>query len=329
MPATASSASSASAPVGLPTDAMPRARMCEREFSVGGADLGWLRASDPHRDSLATLQQRLAEDGYLLLRGLLPRSEVEAARVAVLEELAARGQIDRSRPLAEGWIASPEQRAAHPPCGEFFGGDPAMTRTPRFLAMAESAAFLGFFSAFFGEPAMTFDFKWLRAFRSSPRPTNPHTDVIFMGRGEVERLLTCWTPLGDIGPEQGGLAVLRGSQALESYRRIRETYGRADVDIDNIESSLSLDPLELVARYGGQWQTASFAMGDALVFTMHTVHTGMENLTGRIRISADLRFQPAGAPIDERWIGETPRSNYGWHRTPVEPVASYRARWGI
>ena len=211
----------------------------------------------------------------------------------------------------------------------FLGGDKTVTHTPRFLAMAECAPFFDFFATLYGEAAMTFDFKWLRAFRNQPRAANPHCDVVFMGRGEVDRLLTCWTPLGDIAPEQGTLAVLSGSHRLESWRRVRETYGRADVDIDNIESSLSLDPIELVERYGGRWVTANFAMGDVLMFGMHTVHSAMENLTTRVRISADLRFQPSSAPVDVRWVGDKPLSNYGWYKTPVEPIASYRARWSI
>jgi hypothetical protein len=302
-----------------------RVAFCERALAVGGPELGWMRDANAIRRDGAALRAQLSEDGYLLLRGLLPTALVAQARLSVLEFLDAQGQLDRTRPRLEGWIAP----GADPALPQFLGGDKAVTHTPRFLAMAECAAFFDLFATLFGEPAMTFDFKWLRAFRHAPRPANPHSDIVFMGRGEIDRLITCWTPLGDIPPEQGALAVLSGSHRLESWRRVRETYGRADVDRDNIESSLSRDPLELVARYGGRWVTSSFAAGDVLLFGMHTVHSAMQNLTARVRISADLRFQPSSAPVDERWVGNEPLSNYGWHRTPVEPVESYRARWGI
>jgi ectoine hydroxylase-related dioxygenase (phytanoyl-CoA dioxygenase family) len=51
-------------------------------------------------------------------------------------------------------------------------------------------------------------------------------------------------------------------------------------------------------------------MGDALIFTLRTVHAGTDNETDRLRLSTDSRYQRADLPIDERWVrgsgGEDP-----------------------
>ena len=60
----------------------------------------------PLRDSTATqsdglaLRQRLAEEGYLFLRGVVPRDEIMSARQEVFERLAEVGEI--APPAIEG-----------------------------------------------------------------------------------------------------------------------------------------------------------------------------------------------------------------------------------
>ena len=60
----------------------------------------------------------------------------------------------------------------------------------------------------------------------------------------------------------------------------------------------------------GRWLTADYRMGDVLMCTMRTVHAGTDNHTDGIRLSTDSRYQPAAAPVDERWVsgehGEDP-----------------------
>ena len=65
---------------------------------------------------------------------------------------------------------------------------------------------------------------------------------------------TCWTPLGDIPPEMGPLAICLRSH---TWPRLRETYGRSDVDRDLIPGHFSENPAELVEKFGGRWATAA------------------------------------------------------------------------
>ena len=51
---------------------------------------------------------------------------------------------------------------------------------------------------------------------------------------------------------------------------------------------------------------SDYRAGDLLVFTMHTMHSAGDNHTGRVRVSSDTRYQRAGEPVDERWIGDDP-----------------------
>ena len=69
---------------------------------------------------------------------------------------------------------------------------------------------------------------------------------------------------------------------------------------------LSKDAVKLRKRLGGRWLTTDFKAGDALIFSMFTVHTSLDNHSNTIRLSSDTRYQLASEPVDERWIGEKP-----------------------
>jgi ectoine hydroxylase-related dioxygenase (phytanoyl-CoA dioxygenase family) len=52
--------------------------------------------------------------------------------------------------------------------------------------------------------------------------------------------------------------------------------------------------------------TSEYRAGDALIFSMFTVHASLDNRSNRIRLSSDSRYQPASALADERWVGPNP-----------------------
>ena len=145
-----------------------------------------------------------------------------------------------------------------------------------------------------------------------------------MGRGS-QNLYTVWIPFGDIPITQGTLAICRGSHKLDSFARIRDTYGRMDIDRDGISGWFERDPLQIVERFGGQWQGADYQAGDVIIFGMHTMHASTTNLSNRFRLSCDVRYQPAGDPVDERWK-RGGSGHYGELRRDME---SARAEWGL
>jgi hypothetical protein len=291
--------------------------MADTELDLGGKYLSTLRASNDALDDPAVLRARMQEDGYLLLRGLQNPDRVRGARRVILENLQANGQLDPNASLDEG-IAAPGAR------GRFLGGTKQLTHTPEFLSVVESPEIMGFFERFLDGPVLTFDYKWLRAVGPGDF-SGAHYDVVYMGRG-TKNLYTVWTPLGDVPFDMGPLVVLVGSHRFE---KIKTTYGEMDVDRDHVTGHFSKDPVDMVDRYGGQWQTAEFSMGDVVIFGMYTMHGSLSNVSNRFRISTDTRYQLATEPVDERWIGENPIAHYAWTKGTTVPMEEMRKKWGV
>lgn len=291
--------------------------MARAELELGGRYLGTLREANELLNDLPALHSRMEEDGYLLIRGLHDPEKVRAARRDILEKLDANGQIDRAHALLDA-VAVEGGR------GAFLGGSKEVTRTPAFLNVVESPEILGFFARYFQADVLTFDYKWLRVVGPGGF-TGAHYDVVYMGRG-TRNLYTVWTPLGDVPYSHGPLAILVGSHRFE---RLRETYGEMDVDRDHVAGWFSSDPLEMVDRFGGQWQTTEFEAGDVLIFGMFTMHASINNTSNRYRLSCDTRYQRADEPVDERWIGENPPAHYAWMTGETVPMEEARKKWGV
>ena len=154
------------------------------------------------------------------------------------------------------------------------------------------------------------------------RGSCPHCDIVYMGRGERERLMTAWIPLGDVSFRLGGLMILEGSH--HHHDKIRH-YLERDVDTyctngrhaAGIEAGtqqwewngvLSKDPHSLQKKLGGRWLTTEFEAGDLLTF--HDVHDSRQPrqpirqsnpIFRLIRVISRL-----SSPADERWIGKNP-----------------------
>ena len=91
----------------------------------------------------------------------------------------------------------------------------------------------------------------------------------------------------------------------------------------------SNDPVEVMDRHGGQWQTSTFQAGDVLIFGMFTMHGSLNNVSNRFRLSTDTRYQLASEPVDERWMGEDPIAHYAWTQGETVPMEAVRAKWGV
>ena len=281
-----------------------------------------LRESNDILDDPDALKERIAADGYLLIRGLHDKEVVLTARRQILERLAAKGMLAPDTPLMDGIFnpAYPERTST----GSM--GNKTLTQLPEFKAVVEGAPVMDFFKRFLGGEARTFDFKWLRT--AGPGSGSPiHYDIVFMGRG-TQNLYSCWTPFGDVSLDMGPIVFCLGSNRFE---KVRATYGQADVDRDMIEGHFSDDPLEIVEKFGGHWATTAFSAGDVIIFSMFLMHASLVNTSDKIRITADTRYQLASEPIDERWVGEKPKGHYAWKQenAEIESLETSRQRWGV
>jgi hypothetical protein len=294
----------------------------DRPLDLSETAFGPLRESAPGDP----LRERLAEDGYVFVRGLLDRDEVRAGRLDLLQRAHAAGALDPAFPLEAGIL---RDGATDDGLSQSY---PA-TSEP-ILRVLRGEAMIGMFDELLGGPIRSYDFVWLRD-QGRTHGIHPHCDVVFMSRGTPD-LLTCWTPFGDIPLGGGGLMILEGSHRMSRERAA--DYLAQDVDTycengPNAEAvrtgdmrwehwqgpvagrdwkgELSQDAIALREEWGARWLTAEeYRMGDVLVFSMSTVHAGTDNTTSALRLSTDSRYQRADAPVDHRWVvgenGEPP-----------------------
>jgi Phytanoyl-CoA dioxygenase (PhyH) len=220
------------------------------------------------------LRRRLADDGYLFFRGLLPAGQVRAIGQAVLEELQAGGWADdRAIPSIQpravnsmDALADPAFRAA------MFG--PAFNQIPYLTALRQVIRRV------LGPGAFSYPAKVLRAVyperpQARPRGRYVHYDY---GVSGVQDMLTSWIPLMDIPVRLGGLAVQPGGQ-LGPPRRPRP-----------------LGPAE------PGWATTSYEPGDAIIFHCLTPHAALPNHGSALRISGDFRWQRPDQPAPAELI---------------------------
>lgn len=294
-----------------PENSMPRLFNGGRQLP--NDQVGRLRQSNDISDDIPALRRRMAADGYLFMPGYLDREEVKAARADVLTRLAADGCINTRFPL-EMAVPDYDKEVFHTVRADLAGDSTLLQK------VLYSGAMMTFFNRIFGAPVRHYDYTWLRVLPPSEPPTFPHYDIVYMGRG-TDRLYTAWTPLTDIDFDMSGLAILENSHQFEE---LKEGYARHDADsVCENESDIDMSALppwyrgfgrladDIFAvndRWGGgaRWLTSEYRMGDLLVFSMYTLHAGLDNRSESIRLSTDSRYQLAAEPVDERWIGAQP-----------------------
>ncbi|MDP6359642.1 MAG: phytanoyl-CoA dioxygenase family protein [Planctomycetota bacterium] len=292
--------------------------MGEHELDLPGKCFDTMIESNDIYGDAESMRSRMEEQGYLLFRRVLNKDTVMNVRRQMMEVLSEEGLLDENYPAIDGVAKDPAK-------GGFRGGSNRLTEAPAFVDLVRGGEVIEFFECFLGGEVRTFDYRWLRIAQPG-KFTAMHYDVVYMGRG-TKNLYTAWIPLGDVPIDEGALAVLEGSHRFE---RIKETYGQMDVDRDNFQGSFSADPVEIVDRHGGQWKTTFYNAGDLLVFGMFTMHGSLTNLTDRFRLSSDTRYQLASDPVDERWIGENPKSHYAWGKEAAPtPTEALRKEWGV
>jgi len=266
-----------------------------RELELGGPHLTELRDSNAIMHDFSALKERMAEDGYLLLRGFHDREQVLRARHAVLGKMNKLGKLARDTLLEEGVMADGSKSL-------FMGG--TNEDLPELLDVLNGAHIMSFFDQLLGETSLTYHYKWLRAVGKGDF-TGAHYDIVYMGRG-THNLYTVWSPLGDVDYAMGGLALCLGSHRFDE---LKASYGSKDSDRDGIGHYTS-DPLVITGKYGGTWATTEFKAGDVLIFGMFLMHCSLENTTNQYRLSVDTRYQSSLEQIDERWSGKKPRGHY-------------------
>jgi hypothetical protein len=229
------------------------------------ADSGGL-AGDP-----AALRARLAADGYVFLRGLLPAEQVRAA-----------GELVAAKLRAGGWTA-----AGSPGPGR--GGPREALADPAYRAAVMSLAFnalpylaplRGTVRRILGAQAFSYPVKVLRAVGlevPAQRPRGRYIHCDYMGSG-VQDMLTTWIPLAEVPAALGGLAVRPGGHRDRPRR-----------------------PRPLAGTEPG-WASTDYRPGDVIIFHCLTPHAALPNTGHQLRLSADFRWQQSGHPAPTEMI---------------------------
>lgn len=230
----------------------------------------------------AELRARLATDGYVFLRGVLPVDQVRDCRARVLavhaEALLPGTDGVAREPLPGGVLTAERLLQAN--------------RLPCYPALCHSASVVGVHEALLGGLIHLHRRKIIRLLPPGGRVGDVHQDLCYLQEG-TDRVLTSWIPLGDTPLEVGGLMVLDGSHVHGPLPHCRH-----------------MPPPSVVQdELGGLWRSADYRAGDMIVFSSTLVHTGLDNTDTeqrRLRLSSDTRYQLASDPLDARWQNE-------WH----------------
>lgn len=246
------------------------------------ATTGQMVDSAPLLGDPQALRARLDAGSHLLFRGLLTRSDVLEVRRAITGALQQAGWI---APGTEPLEARPGAGACREGTARYPRMYGAVQSLEAFHRFAHHPALRGLAHDLLDGEPLVYPLKILRA--SLPHDPNfitpPHQDYPLI-QGTVD-VLTMWIPLGDIPREMGGLRVLSRSHRL-GFRRVRSRRGTGGVGVD-------------VRNDDPRWVTTDYRAGDVLLFHSLTVHGSRPNMTDRLRLSVDFRYQRVDDPIAE------------------------------
>ena len=243
-----------------------------------------MRDSTPLVGEPAKLRAEVADAGYLLIRGLIPPDDALRAERHVRQVLADHEWI-RLDGSGEQVLRSPV-KGAEP--ADYWAMYSAVLGLESVNALAWHPRLRATVSALLGPSAYTYPMKTVRLvfpaqLGGSAIPV--HRDN--RGGPWVRDMFTTWVALGRIDPALGGLTMLRGSQSYR-YQAIREPGAPAPAGPQG---------LPLPGDDSPDWVSTDFHPGDVVIFHCYTLHKGIVNRAGRVRVSADYRWQSADKPV--------------------------------
>lgn len=241
-------------------------------------------------DQAGSLRERLVDDGYLYLPGLLEPSGL----LALQEEL-------RRVLVGAGWLAE-RTGLAMPRCrsDSFTAVYPAVQRIEAAHRLAHHSRIDALMADLLDGPVFCHPPKVIRLVP----PTAPESRFSIRSHQDFSVLqlsadvLTCWIPLVQCTSACQGLRILPGSH-LRGYLRPNPALGGSrPIYLDVLPD----DP---------NWAIADYRIGDVVVFHSLTVHAGGPNTSGLLRMSIDVRYQRTDEPLFSDFLHP-----HGWPRTP-------------
>ncbi len=227
------------------------------------------------------LQRRMQRDGYLFIRGLLPKEELESLRLQFLEIMHEVGWVRPGTPPREA-MANLDAFCVEPE-PVYMEVYHRQQKLQAFHALQHHPNLIGLFEHLLGDTVLPHPRLIARTlFPERNAYTTPaHQDFIpIQGTPDT---YTAWIPLQDVPPELGGLQIASGSHQRGIY---------------DIRPALGAGGLEVAESLEGTWVNSPFHQSDVLIFHSLTVHQGRSFQGDRLRLSIDGRFQRVSDPID-------------------------------
>jgi ectoine hydroxylase-related dioxygenase (phytanoyl-CoA dioxygenase family) len=242
-----------------------------------------MRASNELLSDTAALRERMDEEGYLYLRGLIDSDRIAALRSEMLAVL-----VDQGWTRADLGSARPQRPPVREGDEEYFEAYDEIQKLESFHSLAHDAALMEVMREVLGGTAFPHPLKVARlAFPGAPEvSTPPHQD--YLNNQGTQTLTAAWIPVGDCPMEHGTLAILRGSN------RFGVLPLQFHLGAGNRRAVL---PAEMQERL--RWVTTDMAAGDVLLFGALTVHAALNNAMFDMRLSVDFRYQPEGEELTE------------------------------
>lgn len=196
--------------------------------------VGSMKQSSPGMP-IEELRRRYAEDGYLFLKGLLPREDVLKAREAYFTMLEPSGVLrPGSRPV-EGVFDATKDKEDFPGIGAGAtggNGKPGGATAEKFVDLALEAHYADWYKETFckhptlkemvarltgwGDHTLGVRRSLLRNNTPGNKAIGVHYDQIFLRHGEPTSV-TAWCPMGDISLTGGGLIYLENGRFSTAY----------------------------------------------------------------------------------------------------------------
>ncbi|AZN39155.1 phytanoyl-CoA dioxygenase family protein [Paenibacillus albus] len=249
------------------------------------------------------LRLEAARKGYLFFKHFFTREEMMALRLQILNVLQGENLLDPSKPLMDGYGNQPlidgmtmeelnwngigtTQQVYH-----------KVQKLESFHAFAHHPKLLGLFDTLFGERTFPHPRNIARIMLPSDKlnVTPPHQDFLHIQGSS--NTWTCWAPIGDVPLSLGTLSMLEGSH---------------DGGLLQVTGNPGAGGLEsILCGLGYEWAEGDYEAGDIVIFHSMMVHKALPNRQpGRVRLSLDLRFQPASQPIENASL--LPHGPFEW-----------------
>ena len=259
--------------------------------------VGSLRPSDP-TEPIKDLRQRYQDDGYLFLKGLLPREDVLKAREAYFSLLAPSGVLAQGTAPIDGIFDATRDKLDYPGIGAGSTDANGRPRGGLFVDLALKAhtepwykddfcqhpalrLFIADFTGW-GEDTLSLRRTLLRNNTPGNKAIGVHYDQIFLRHGE-DSSVTAWVPIGDITLDGGGLIYLEKGHTLGHqlekgfYDRAKET-GLTEEEAKNAFNRnmmggglLADGAKEFGLSHNRKWLVTNYEAGDVVLHTPYTV----------------------------------------------------------